>query len=121
MPHRLLTILLLTATAQARQVNILWDPAPVAEQVVGWRVYNKGTLIASSSIPSVTLTLTNDAAALTVAAVNAAGESPPSAPLEIPPPMLWIQKSTDLQTWENVIQVPYVPSQFIRLQLPPTP
>ena len=113
-------ILLLTATAQARTVSLVWDAAPSEQMVVGWRVYNGSTLIAASNVPSATITLTNEAANITVRAINAAGESPPSAPLPIPVPMLWIQKSTDLVNWQNVVQIPAENAQqFIRLQLPP--
>ena len=117
---KLLAILLLCHFAAAREVTVVWDQPPSAEAVVGWRVWQGITLIQSTSVPTATLTLDNSATTITVTAVNAAGESPPSAPLTIPPPMVWIQKSTDLETWENVVQIPYVePKQFIRLQLPP--
>ena len=59
---------------------------------------------------------------LTARPVSLVWDTPPSAPLVIPPPLVWIQKSVDLQTWENVVQIPYVEGkQFIRIQLPPTP
>lgn len=116
----LATILLLTATAQARTVSLVWDAAPAAEQVVGWRIYRGNVLIAATNTNSATVTLDNSAATLTVTAINAAGESPPSAPLPIPVPMLWIQTSEDNVNWRNVVQIPYTQDkQFIRLQLPP--
>jgi hypothetical protein len=104
----------------ARPVNIAWDVPSASEMVVGWRVWRGTEILTSSSVPSATINISNEATTITVTAINAAGESPHSAPLDIPAPMMWIQKSTDLQTWENVVQIPYVePSQFIRLQLPP--
>lgn len=112
--------LVLTNLCHGRQVDISWNAAPSSEMVVGWRVWQGITLIASSSVPTATLNLTNEAATITVTAINSAGESPHSAPLNIPSPMMWIQKSSDLETWTNVVQIPYVePRQFIRLQIPP--
>ena len=107
------------ASACARPVTLAWDAPLVAEMVVGWRIWSGTTLLGSSSVPQATVQIPNAETTVTVTAINSQGESPHSSPLVIPPPMLWIQKSTDLQTWENVVQIPYQPTQFIRLQLPP--
>jgi len=111
--------ILLCLPLAARPVAIVWDAPNPAEQVVEWRIWTGSTLLGSSNTPSATVEIPNKETAITVTAINAAGESAPSAPLVIPPPMIWIQKSTDLVTWENVVQIPYVaPSQFIRLEIP---
>lgn len=115
----LLVILLLALPLAARPVSLAWDAPPSEQMVVGWRVWSGTTLLGSSSVPSATVNLPNAAVSITVTAINAQGESPPSAPLPIPAAMVMIQKSTDLQTWTNVIEIPYQPTQFIRLQLPP--
>jgi len=116
----LAAILLLAATAQARPVSLVWDAPIAAEMVVGWRIWSGSTLLGSSSVNTATVQIPNTETVVHVTAINAAGESPPSAPLTIPPPLVWIQKSIDMKTWENVVQVPYVqPSQFIRIQIPP--
>ena len=121
--HHLILILWLAATlielALARPVSLVWDTPPTDQMVVGWRIYNGSTLLGASSVPSATVNIPNTATALTVTAINAKGESPPSAPLPIPAAMVMVQKSTDLQTWTNVVQIPYTESQFIRIQLPP--
>lgn len=120
----LLAILLLATAAQARTVSLVWDAAPVvpaAEQVIGWRVYRGSVLISASNVPSATVTLDNGTATLAVTAINAFGESPPSASLIIPPPLRWIQFSTDLSNWQNAAQVTHQPSLSIRLQHPVTP
>ena len=117
----LLTILALTLPLSARPVSLAWDAPPTEQMVVGWRVWSGTTLLGSSSVPSATVHIPNSETTITVTAINAAGESLPSAPLVIPPPLVWIQKSVDLQTWENVVQIPYVEGkQFIRIQLPPS-
>ena len=115
----LLAILALSLPLTARPVSLVWDTPPSEQMVVGWRVWSGNTLLGSSSVPAATVQIPNTAVNITVTAINVKGESPPSAPLEIPAPLIWIQKSTDLQTWSNVVEIPYQPSQFIRLQLPP--
>lgn len=115
-------LLTLAELALSREVRVSWDTPPTDQQVVGWRVWSGTTLIAASNTPTATINLGPSATTITVTAINSKGESPPSAPLPIPAELMWIQKSTDLQTWENVVQIPYVePRQFIRLQIPPTP
>ena len=116
---KLLATLLMLSTAHAREVAIAWDAAPASEQVVGWRVWKGIELIAASNVPSAALSIGNEETTITVTAINSVGESAHSEPLVIPPPMIWIQKSTDLVNWQNVIQIPHVqPSQFIRLEIP---
>lgn len=109
------------ASAQARQVTIEWD-TPL-EQVTSWRVYANGVLLATASSPQCALTIADTSVSLTVTAVNVNGESLPSAPLVIPaasaPPLVWIQKSTDLINWTNVIQIEYHSKQFIRMEIVP--
>lgn len=102
--------------ALAREVKIGWD-AP-KDSVRSWRVWRGIDPIATVSVNSATVTISDAETSLTVTAINEYGESPHSNVLTIPQ-MIWIQKSSDLLTWENVIQIPYVkPSQFIRIQLP---
>jgi len=117
MKHLAAILCLSLHSALAREVNIAWDTPPADQFVVGWRVWSGSTLLAASSVPSATVNIPNVQTTLTVTAINVKGESPHSAPLVIPPPMVWIQRSTDLQTWTNVVQIPYEPSQFIRLQV----
>lgn len=116
----LLAAILLLVPAQARTVSLSWDAAPVGEQVVGWRVYRSAVLISASNVPSAAVTLDNNLAVLTVTAINVKGESPPSAPVTILPPLRWIQASNDTVSWRNVVQVSHQPEIVIRL-LPPPP
>lgn len=120
-PHAVLILTGLASMAQAREVKLAWDAAPAAEFVVGWRVWSGSTLLTASNVPKATVNVPNAATTLTVTAINAAGESPhSSALLTIPPAMVWIQRSTDLQTWTNVVEIPFIePSQFVRIQIPP--
>ena len=104
--------------SMARPVKLAWDTPPSNQLVVGWRIWSGSTLLGASSTPTATVQIPNAATTLTVTAINAAGESAHSEPLTIPPPLMWIQKSTDLQTWINVVQMPYEPRQFIRLETP---
>ena len=115
----LLSIILLALPLAARPVSLVWDAAPSDEMVVGWRVWSGNTLLGASSVNAATVNIPNTATSITVTAINAKGESPPSAPLPIPAAMVTIQKSTDLQTWTDVVAIPYTESQFIRLKLPP--
>ena len=116
----ILAILALTLPLAARPVSLAWDTPPTEQMIVGWRVWSGNVLLASSSVPTATINIPNAEISITVTAINAVGESPQSAPLVIPPPMVWVQRSTDLQTWTNVVQIPYVEGkQFIRIQLPP--
>ena len=99
-------------------VTLDWDSAPVDEMVVGWRVWGNGVLLGAASVPQCTVNIPNSATVLTVTAINSTGESPHSAPLTIPAPLVMIQRSTDLKTWVDVVQIPYEPTQFIRLETP---
>ncbi len=115
-----LTTLILASACLAREVTIGWDAAPAAQQVTSWRVWRGTNLLATTGTPVATVHITHERAALTITAVNSAGESPASSELIIAPTLVWIQKSTDLRTWENVVQVPYQsPSQFVRIEIPP--
>ena len=115
---KILGILALVTIAQAREVTIRWDMP--TDPVTSWRLWKGIELIATTTTPTARLSLPNEATTITATAVNAYGESAHSAPLTIPPPMIWIQRSTDLVTWENVVQIPYVQtSQFIRMEIPP--
>lgn len=109
----------LAIPATAREVTIAWDGAPAAQQVTSWRVWRGANLLATTGTPIATVHITHERTVITVTAVNSAGESLPSSELVIPPTMVWVQKSTNLETWENVVQIPYQPAQFIRLEIPP--
>lgn len=92
MKHLILTawlVLTLIELAFARPVSLVWDAAPVSEQVVGWRIYRNNTLIAATNTPSATVTLTNEAATLTVTAIippSASHRSRRAQALETPAP-----------------------------------
>lgn len=112
-------ILALVSVCHAREVRVKWDTPAASEAVVGWRIWRGTELIDATNTPSVTLNLTNAETVITVTAINANGESAHSEPLTIPPPMIWVQRSTDLVNWQNVVQIPYIePQQFIRMEIP---
>lgn len=110
-------LLALAACGQARVVKLVWDTPPAAEQVTHWRVWRGIDLLATVASPSAVLDLDDRAAVISVTACNLAGESA-RASIALPA-LVWIQHSTDLQTWTNVVQVPHSPKQFIRLEIPP--
>lgn len=110
---------LLTPALTAREVRVVWDAAPAGENVKGWRIWRGIEILGTATTPAATV-VANTGDSLTVSAFNESAESLQSAPVIVPPIMIWIQKSTDLVTWQNVVQVPYEERrQFIRLQLPP--
>jgi len=113
----LLAILALSLPLAARPVAIAWDAAPPLENVVGWRIWRGIDLIGSSNVPSATVQIGNEATTITATAINAAGESAHSDPLTIPPPMVWLQRSPDLMTWADVVQVVYQPNQIPRIEI----
>jgi len=114
---RPLLAILLCLPLAARPVAIRWEQAEANPPVEGWRIWRGIELLGSSSVQSATINVGNEETVITATAFSGLGESAHSAPLVIPAPMVWLQRSVDLVTWENVIHVTYHPNQVPRIEI----
>ena len=101
-------LLTLIELALSREVRVSWDLHP--QQILGYRLYVNGSLVAATTNTTWLLTTGDAQASVSLTAYNAAGESMHAGPLVIPAviplPTTIIQRSSDLVTWTFFMTLP---------------
>lgn len=120
---RTILLLILIHAVHGREVQVSWDANPASQQVLGYRLYVGGVLAAATSNTTWMLTIPNTEASVSLTAFNEAGESPHAVPLIIPPgiplPPVTIERSKDLLTWTQFLQIPAQNNQILRVRVEP--